>query len=45
MGLVSIFGCGKLFLESVAEISGEKDDPGLVKAGTEKVRIKSTSQK
>jgi len=34
-----------LFQESVAEISGKKDDPGLVKAGTEKVKIKRTTQK
>ena len=45
MGLVSGFGCGKLFQTSVAEISGKKDDPALVKAGTQKVKIKTRSQK
>ncbi|MEG4317395.1 MULTISPECIES: hypothetical protein [unclassified Microcoleus] len=40
-----VFGCGDLFLASVAEISEKKDDPGLVKAGTVKVKIKTRSQK
>ena len=44
MGLVSVFGCAKLFQISVVEIFGKKDDPALVKAGTNKVKIKTRGQ-